>query len=784
MGFKRTSEGRIFFQAPEDGPEKTPGNQNRNQNRNQNENGFDKPINLTQKAPDSPPQRLTPASDNAPHTQMQIVTLLKTLNERLKLTQAERNKMAKELETYRGMIETLQKKSEASEKAYNELSQKITKTGGTGGHAESLARDALEELEETRKLLHDLETKANRADKGVSVLKKMQDEQAEKISVSVNHAAALTKRLKDSEQRQEQIGARVDDALGQQARLARKIDKAIEERARFTRKLERIEEAVLQTRDSLNAKAMVLLTDQGVAAHADLDEAAAARQGYAPGQFQADPYAAQKAAARGRSEKALQVLGVALFITAALLGLWLFNAYKQQSATVLSSAPQEDVRPTAGFAAPLRPEDRQAPPSADMTAMNWSIETETSAFNGKNENTATGFTAPQIQVEGDDIGTLNLNDQAQVEALLSKNPDAVAATLNKIEPPEALPEEIIPPAGASSPPPEDAPARQAEAPRSEKTAAAVESAPAAPEPPLPALTPQDPAKAAKPDPALPDAVKNIEAEAFEGVAEAQHDLAAIYTAGHGGVKQDYKRAAFWFEQAAARGVANAAYNLGVLNHQGLGTSADLEKAITWYKRAAALGHPEAQYNLGIAYIEGIGVPYDAEKAAGYFTRAAESNIMEAAYNLGLIYENGLLGDAQPDKALLWYKTAADQGSPEAAQALKQLAESLGVSLDKVNGLAESMKTLKKSEAGTPPSAAPAQQVITAQVQEYLMRVGLYPGPADGITGPLTQDAVRSYQRLHNLKADGNTSQDLLSHMLANAIDSENRMALDQGSRAQ
>lgn len=382
----------------------------------------------------------------------------------------------------------------------------------------------------------------------------------------------------------------------------------------------------------------------------------------------------------------------------------------------------------------------------------------------------------------------NQIDQAQVEALLEGSPDAVAAALNNIAPgDDVMPDNIIAPKIAVE-------TQSVEEPLQKSTGLALEAEANAPsatavEKAFEPLKAQDPRGMIKPDSALPDVVKNIEAQAFEGISEAQHDLAAIYTAGHGGVKQDYKRAAFWFEQAARRGVANAAYNLGVLNHQGLGGTKNLKKAIEWYNRAAALGHPEAQYNLGIAYIEGIGVPYDAEKAARYFQNAAENNIMEAAYNLGLIYENGLLGQAEPDRALVWYKTAADHGSPEAKQALEQLAKTLNVTLDDVNDLADRMKVMEKSSVSTEEQAATQNasadvsntQITTAQVQEYLMRAGLYPGPADGISGPLTQDAIRSYQRMHNLNPDGTASENLLSHMLANVI-GENKV--EQGSRAQ
>ena len=59
-----------------------------------------------------------------------------------------------------------------------------------------------------------------------------------------------------------------------------------------------------------------------------------------------------------------------------------------------------------------------------------------------------------------------------------------------------------------------------------------------------------------------------------------------------------------------------------------------------------------------------------------------------------------------------------------------------------------------------------QQILVAQVQEHLMRAGLYPGPANGIVGPMMHDVVRSYQRRHNLPIDGKINAALLSHMLA------------------
>ncbi len=763
MGFKRTSEGRIFFQGTDDGAnDRGPAGTN-----TVNAGGLGAGL----------PQ--------GPQMQAQILTLLKTLNERLKATQADRARMAEDLQTYRSMILELKNKSDHHERAYQALERKIAQGEGQASHTESeaLAREALKELQDTRALLLELEDKADRADRGVSslmseviqtrkmgdqlrgkqlALESSQKEQAEVLSVSAVTYAELTRRIKDNEEKHESLNAKIEETGAQQARLVRKMDKAMEDRARFMRKIERIEETVIQTRDSLNAKAMVLLTDQGVAgtqtgfSGTETQDELQAQLSALQAQTHALPEGVgEYSVVWWRKPYRIQATGLGVLMVACLLGGWWISQIQQPALPVLEayeaaeqgSAPEESkarqaVPETGATGAP------EALAPVDMAKMDWSIDTK---------NGATGPVAPAVQGPPvplpppiqDDIGMRDIQSPADVDALLQdKSPEEVASALNAI-------------------------------------------APTTPEPARAPVKITDPKTLAKPDSALPASVKTVEEQAFAGVPEAQHDLAAIYTAGHGGVKQDYKRAAFWFEQAADRNIANAAYNLGVLHHQGLGMKSDMKSALSWYQRAADLGHPEAQYNLGIAYIEGIGVPYNPEKAAGFFTKAAKKNVMEAAYNLGLIYENGLLGEAKPDEALLWYKTAADQGSPEAKEALTQLAKTLNIKLEDVNRLVEGMKVIHKSEAvplspktekQTPvlasvtlrdtipvPSPAPqktgAQAALVAQIQDYLVRMALFPGPSDGVMSPLTQDAIRSYQLQQDLNPDGLATQGLLTHML-------------------
>lgn len=756
MGFKRTSEGRVFFEGS--GP-------------------------ASANDSDTPPRPVGQAV-----SQSEIVLLLKSLNERLKATQAERSAMRRELETYRSLID--------------ELDQKVDTEDKRAYRAEQIATETLKELAETRKLLLQIEEKAHKADKGVNALQThlVQSQQTQD---------SLAERVRSAEKNQNELTIKLEDTASQQARLVRKIDKTIEERARFMRKIERIEEAVLQTRDALSARAMVLLTDQGKGEEVPLGEE---RHLAAPQQTN------EQAASQTEQsfdlpwwKKNVKVNAAGAFVAlvAVILSGWFISEVQRP---LFTGAQSSGLTETYAFE-PDQAQLADAEPEAAQSE-EWTVQADTSVFSNESQadvpvsDVVSSGVPIQMDEATDDIGALDINSEADILAALEADADALAARLNEIEPGSDVPEELE----VASISPEEA---------AEENVVPEESV-AQPEPlkakPAPVLKSTHTPKAFnKPDSRLPDVVREIERDALNGVPEAQHDLAAVYTAGHGGVKQSYDRALYWFRQAADQGVANAQYNLGVLYHQGLGTEADVQEAVYWYSRAADGGHPEAQYNLGIAYIEGIGVPYDPVRASEYFEKAADQGIMEAAYNLGLINENGLLGQAKPDVALMWYKVAADQGSAEAKEALNQLAKTLNIKVEDINRLADSVKTQKQTQntAVKPKESAPvvaakeapvspeqvvsrketesvvfeggndqsatvapdasyfpvgndgSQQIIVAQVQEYLMRAGLYPGPADGVSGPLTSDAIRSYQTVNNLPADGYASPELLQYMLAN-----------------
>jgi hypothetical protein len=637
----------------------------------------------------------------------------------------------------------------------------------------------------------------------------------------------LESRQSDIENAQEEYAEKIDravamtdkieEAIAAQSRTNRRIEKMHQERVQMLRKLERIEETVIETSEALNAKALVLLTDQKTADKSGQPRLSA-ETALAPTPAANDmrPFWQSPAVIRTAATGVVIMLG-------ALCGWAIYNFMPQgQPAEQIAVIERENV------------DNSIAPPPVEEIA---------AATDEIVEEPEVPQPAPVAESAPAALDVLKADD-AELEAAFDEDTAKLAAALNDLEPGVAAqqaPEEIETPEPAPAPEPVAAIPEQTipatpdalrkEAEKAEDFVATVKSE----TPPL--------AQRLKPDTSLPPVVAEIEKRAFAGNAEAQHDLAAIYTAGHGGVKADYARAASWFTEAAVQGVANARYNLGVLYHQGLGVPKDLEKAIGWYTAAAALKHPEAQYNLGIAHIEGIGTKYNPAAAAAYFQSAAKGGILEAAYNLGLIHENGLLGKIEQDKALYWYKQAADRGSPEAAAAMAQLIKSIGIKDTEIDSyiakvvasLAAAMppppargpvesapaktapaaeKPVQKSaveslrpedkvdigevasyipavdeaelahpETRTPAASKPAKDnALIAQVQEQLMRLGLYPGPADGRIGPQTEDAIRSYQSASNIAVDGRATEALLLHLVATETNATAAPNDEYGSR--
>ncbi len=685
-----------------------------------------------------------PENDSYPDIQnVEILRTLAKIGDKLKRSEAERYELLAELREYRKSLRDLEDKADNSEKAYLAVENKIQSSGAVG--TENVQRQV--RFEKTLKATED------------------------KMLKAIAGQAVIDNRLRATEDKQEMMDQRIDQSVAEQTKLSRQIDIATQDKARMMRKVERLEEIVLETQETLRAKAMVLLTDQN-------KETAKP----APSALSAPDWSnvksekvARKPLKNQEKEPAIiyqdawtkhinyQNASVVALIFAALVFGWVVNKMSKPS------VGGENV-------AVVQPQTNSSDNNT-FTQGSASLENVSMTANPTPDN------------------VLDYSDDQLLQAL-DDNPDALAAQLNDIEPAAVEPQATAEPVAAT-------PAESAV----ETATVATSYKPAIVDPKITPEMENFEAVAYKqdatiqqaiqsekstdilatritPDRTLPDQAKRIETQAFSGNGEAQHDLAAIYTAGQMGVDQNFERAALWFREASDNQVPNARYNLGVLYHQGLGKERNLDRALYWYREAAKLGHAEAQYNLGIAHIEGIGTEYNPQLAAAFFERAANNGIMEAAYNLGLIYDNSLLGQSKPEEALLWYKIAADQGSVEAKSAMEQLAKNLQIGMDDIDNLVERMQIINQSVKGrragpdmsatNKSSSFDVDSGLVKQIQEYLMLTGGYAGPADGINGTATQNSIRAYQAANNISVTGEISEELLNSMVGGAIDRLNK----------
>ncbi len=753
MGFTKTSEGRVFFK---------------------NADNDDVPVKTQPKKSNG--SSAGSASILPPdNTQMQILLLLKSLNTKLQSSKMDQSALKKQLAQYRATIKRLEEKTAEQESNYIDLEQKISIKQSEAikktARVENNVKKTLKQLEEAKELVKELEEKNSQRDETIEEIKSeleeqrkkdeeiikrqkalttMQKQQGEKMVDNVAAYVALTKRVSEAEANNAALDNKIEEATSLYMKLDRKIDKAIEDRHRILRKVDKIEQAVLETRDALNAKAMVLLTDKGVVAGVNMPQ-------ISDDTMQTDPVLLS----RRLQEEALmpwwrrpiriQATSLVLMMIIVLLMGWIISSMTSTSPIIESK--NRAMQPPKIALHDIEPAANDIDAS-DITATNDAVTDNNEYIDDFLFNDADAVDyAKDISIYDIDkettrseiINNLDINNEDEMLAAFEKDPDIVAARLNQIEPNSLTAEDLVEPAKNET---------TKNSNNNKITSNKINN--------LVNINENNELyiaslkKRIKPDPNLTDIAKKIESKAFQGIAEAQHDMGAIYVAGHGQIKKDLNRAVFWFKEAAKNGIANAKYNLGVLYHQGLGVKQDINKALQLYKEAADQGHPEAGYNLAIANIEGIGVPYNPEKAAKFFKMAANKGVVEAAYNLGLIYENGLLGENSPNEALAWYKIAADQGSKEANLALEQLARSLGITMEEVDMIIESL-----------PSNNINENYIVSQIQEELMKLGLYNGEIDGLNGPMTENAIKQFQKSANLEVNGKASQELLNYLRNN-----------------
>ena len=199
-----------------------------------------------------------------------------------------------------------------------------------------------------------------------------------------------------------------------------------------------------------------------------------------------------------------------------------------------------------------------------------------------------------------------------------------------------------------------------------------------------------------------DAVKQWQAAALKGDADALFNLGQAYKLGKG-VPQDLTKAEDLFGRAAAMGHLQAADNYGLLLFQ----RGERARALPFIRAASDRGDPRAQYLLGIAHFNGDLVPKDWPRAYALVSLARQQGLAQAIPALKQMDEFIPMDQRQQGVAL----SAELQAQSDATRARQLAAVDLGTQVP--NGTSATPPPAPRPVAVvTPPPAPRPVAVVT------------------------------------------------------------------------
>lgn len=161
------------------------------------------------------------------------------------------------------------------------------------------------------------------------------------------------------------------------------------------------------------------------------------------------------------------------------------------------------------------------------------------------------------------------------------------------------------------------------------------------------------------------------------------------------------------------------------------TKKDYATALKEFKPVADQGNPDAQFMLGYMYASGKGVLQDYIRAH------------------------------------MWFNLSASQGNERAMESRDKIAKAMTPQqIAEAQNLARQWKPEESKEGSTTTlySEELKGKDLVREIQERLGELGYEPGPADGMMGAGTRQAIRTYQDQAGLTIDGEPSQTLLTHI--------------------
>jgi TPR repeat protein len=177
--------------------------------------------------------------------------------------------------------------------------------------------------------------------------------------------------------------------------------------------------------------------------------------------------------------------------------------------------------------------------------------------------------------------------------------------------------------------------------------------------------------------------------ALLGLFCANSALADVKSGVDAWARGDYPSAIKEWEGPAARGDADAQFNLGQAYKWGKGVKQDLKKAELYFGKAAAQGHIEASDNYGLLMFD------RGERAIAlpYVRAASDRGDPRAQYLLSIMHFNGDLVGKDWVRAYALMSLAQQAGLPQATPGLQQMDSHIPlVQRQQAIGLAQQLAT--------------------------------------------------------------------------------------------
>lgn len=240
--------------------------------------------------------------------------------------------------------------------------------------------------------------------------------------------------------------------------------------------------------------------------------------------------------------------------------------------------------------------------------------------------------------------------------------------------------------------------------------------------------------------------------AEKGDAYALHSLALSELRGEG-TPVNEKEGLAKLQRAVEAGHTFSYNQLGYYYLHGEHVEKDIDRAVYYYMRSAERNDIYGYLNMGTLYRDGAGVTQDYEAARNWFLKAHEGGHPAAGTAIGLLYFNGQGVEKDPEEALRWFRASADRGDPwgayNTAYMIRQSDPSGDRAVEMVRYLALAIATDSSSPAAKNASAdfttVPAR-VKARATQELLAELGFDPGPADGVLGRKSREALGRFFR--------------------------------------